>query len=290
MQSLLLLLSILPNQLDSETAKNPNETNDETLRASVAAAAKEFAGRCEFHVGGSGDTKLVLHPEPILHWTNPTVGKAFGEVYVWTHNGRPAVVGSWYRWFSPDWGRTFETTSLAEGRVTGRVGDVRFWDSEKSGLTLKPLANAVVPAKTPSARLAQMRRLAGDFVVHLADTRGGNRSEVKRQLRMLTQPVFRYPAADANTTYLDGALFAFVEGTDPEAFLLLEAVKTNDAARWHFGLARMNGDALRVTFRDMDVWSVPTIANLNLSKEPYAFFSSDQIPLEPTVNGKEVQQ
>jgi hypothetical protein len=282
---LLLLLSILPNQLASEKVQDLKVPNDETLRASVAAAAKEFAGRCEFNAGEAGNTKLVLHPEPILHWTNPTVGTAFGEVYVWTDNGRPAVVASWYRWFSPDWGRTLETTSLAEGRVTGRVGDVRFWNSEKPGLTLKPISDTDAPAKTPAARLVQMRRLAGDFVAHLADTRGN--SEVKRQLRLLTQPIFRYPTANAMATYLDGALFAFVEGTDPEVFLLFEAVKANDAASWHFGLARMNGDPLRVTFRDTNVWSVPTIAKpLDLSKEPYALFSSEHIPLEPAVNDK----
>jgi hypothetical protein len=286
MQPLLLLLSLLPNQLASEKGKDLNKADDEAQRASVAVAAKEFAGRCEFNVGESGKSKLVLHPEPILHWTNPTVGTVFGEVYTWTDNGRPAVVASWYRWFSPDWGRTFETSSLAEERVTGQVGDVRFWNSDKPGLTLKPLANTDAPAKSPAARLVQMRRLAGDFVAHLADTRGNN-AGVKRQLRLLTQPLFRYPAPNAKATYLDGALFAFVEGTDPEAFLLLEAVKANDDGSWHFGLARMNGDALRVTFRDTNVWSVPTIANpLNQSKKPYALFSSEQIPLEPAVNDK----
>jgi hypothetical protein len=281
---LLLLLSILPNQLASEKSRDLNEANNEALRASVAAAAKEFAGRCEFNVGEAGNTKLVLHPEPILHWTNPTVGTVFGEVYVWTDNGRPAVVASWYRWFSPDWGRTLETCSLAEGRVIGRVDDVRFWNSEKPGLTFKPLANTEAPAKTPAARLVQMRRLASDFVAYLDDTRGNN-SGVKRQLRLLTQPLFRYPAASANVTYLDGALFAFVEGTDPEVFLLLEAVNANADASWNFGLVRMNRDALRVTFRDTNVWSVPIIAHpLDLSTEPYALFTSEHIPLERGVN------
>lgn len=271
---LLLLMSILPNQLASEKAKDPNE---EALRASVAATAKEFAGRCEFTAGEAGSAKLALHPEPILRWSNPTIGTVFGEVFVWTDNGRPAVIASWYRWFSPDWGRTLEVCSLADSRMTGRVDDVRFWATEKPGLTLKPLANADAPAKTPAARLVQMRRLASDFVANLADTRG-NDSGVKRQLRMLTQPIFRYPASNEKAAYSDGAMFAFVEGTDPEAFLLLEATKAGDEPKWQFGLVRMNGDALRITFRDKDVWSVPKIENpLNLSKEPYALFSLEHI-------------
>lgn len=269
---LLLLMSILPNQLAAEKPKDPNDA----LRESVAATAKEFAGRCEFTAGEAGNAKLALHPEPILRWSNPTVGTVFGEVFVWTDNGRPAVIASWYRWFSPDWGRTLEVCSLADSRLTGQVDDVRFWVTEKPGLTLKPLANADAPAKTPAARLVQMRRLAGDFVANLADTRG-NDAGVKRQLRMLTQPIFRYPAPNAKAVYSDGAMFAFVEGTDPEAFLLLEATQAGAEPQWQFGLVRMNGDALRIAFRDKEVWSVPKIENpLNLSKEPYALFSLEQ--------------
>ncbi len=270
---LLLLMSILPNQLAIEKPKDPNDV----LRASVAATAKEFAGRCEFTVGEAGNTKLALHPEPILRWSNPTIGTVFGEVFVWTDNGRPAVIASWYRWFSPDWGRTLEVCSLADRRMSGQVDDVRFWATEKPGLTLKLLAGAEAPAKTPAARLVQMRRLAGDFVAILADTRG-NDSGVKRQLRQLTQPIFRYPAPNEKAVYSDGAMFAFVEGTDPEAFLLLEATKAGAEPKWQFGLVRMNGDALRITFRDKEVWSVPKIDNpLNLSKEPYALFSLEHI-------------
>jgi hypothetical protein len=273
MQSLLLsLVLILPNQLAAEKPKDPNDA----LRESVAATAKEFAGRCEFTAGEAGTAKLALHPEPILRWSNPTIGTVFGEVFVWTDNGRPAVIASWYRWFSPDWGRTLEVCSLADSRMTGQVEDVRFWATEKPGLTLKPLASAEAPAKTPAARLVQMRRLAGDFVANLADTRG-NDAAVKRQLRRLTQPIFRYPAPTEKAGYSDGALFAFVEGTDPEAFLLLEATKAGAEPKWQYGLVRMNGDALRITFRDKEVWSVPKIENpLNLSKEPYALFSLEQ--------------
>ena len=170
-----------------------------------------------------------------------------------------------------------EVCSLADSPMAGRVEDIRFWATEKPGLTLKPLANADAPAKTPAARLVQMRRLAGDFVANLADTRG-NDSGVKRQLRLLTQPIFRYPAPNEKAIYADGAMFAFVEGTDPEAFLLLEATKAGDEPKWQFGLVRMNRDALRITFRDKDVWSVPKIENpMNLSKEPYALFSSEHI-------------
>lgn len=278
-----LLLSTMSGQLSSDQAATPSGSDDEALRATVAASAKEFAGRCEFSVGAAGSAKLVLHPEPILRWSNPTVGQVFGEVFVWTDNGRPAVIGSWYRWFSPYSSRTFEVCSLTGGRASGRINEIEFWNTAKSGLTLKWLAEADAPAKTPATRLVQMRRLAGDFAAHLADTRG-NDAGVKRQLRLLPQPIFRYLAPKAGSTYLDGALFAFVEGTDPEVFLVLEAT---DEVTWEYGLVRMNGDALRITFREKEVWTAPKIDNLlNQIKEPYTQITTEQVLKEPVAIDK----
>lgn len=151
---------------------------------------------------------------------------------------------------------------------------------------LKPLSDVDAPARTAALRLQQMRQLAGDFVANLADTRSTDEG-VKRQLRLLPRPVFRYLPPNAESTYLDGGLFAFVEGTDPEAFLVLEATKTNNDTHWQYGLVRMNSDALRVTFREELIWTVPKIENpLNLSQEPYALFVSESVLKEP-VDGKQ---
>jgi hypothetical protein len=126
-----------------------------------------------------------------------------------------------------------------------------------------------------------MRRIAGDFVARLDDTRG-NDSGVNRQLRLLPQPVFRYPMAKEKSSYADGALFAFVEGTDPEAFLLLEAAESNGGLVWKFGLVRMNRDALRITYRDKEVWSAPFIEQvMGRTKEPYSLFTSELFKFEP---------
>lgn len=286
MQSLLfVLLTFLPSQLPS----GANDTNDESHRASVAASAKEFVGRCEFGLRDAGQPKFQLHPEPILRWSNPTAGEVFGDVFIWTDNGRPLVVGCWYRWFSPDWGRTFEVCSLADRPLTGLLSGTPFWNCDKPGLSLKDLHNAEPPAKTRAARLVQMRRIAGDFAAHLNDTRNTT-AGVKRQLRMLTQPVVRYPTPNEKSKYADGALFAFVEGTDPEAFLVVEADEVKGELRWQFGLARMNRDALRITYRDKDVWSAPFIEQVEgRTTEPYSlFFKQELLSSEPVVGTKSV--
>jgi hypothetical protein len=278
MNAIMILLQLLTQTpAGFEKSKSPNQVEDAAMRSAVTASAKEFTGRCEFRISETRKEKLVLHPEPILRWSNPTAGTVLGEVFVWTDHGRPTVIGSWYRWFSPDWGRTFEVCSLSEERVEGRTKDDRFWSPAQSGLAFRPLMNADPPVTSHAARLVQMRRLAKDFNANLVDDRGDSVG-VKRQLRLLTQPIFRYPIADEKSNYADGALFAFVEGTDPEVFLLIEATPRSDKASWRYALVRMNSDALQVVFREHVVWTAPKIEYpLNLSQVPYSLFTSDAV-------------
>ncbi len=72
------------------------------------------------------------------------------------------------------------------------------------------VSGAAAPATTPAERLRQMRDLAREFHI-VMETESG-----RSDLRLLTQPVYRYEAKT------DGALFAFVLTTDPEAWLLIE--------------------------------------------------------------------
>ncbi|HEX5447217.1 MAG TPA: hypothetical protein VFW87_25605 [Pirellulales bacterium] len=76
----------------------------------------------------------------------------------------------------------------------------------------------------------------------------------RRELRLLTTPLYRYESADP--AVIDGALFAFVcnVGTDPEIFLLLEAREEPGGPRWQFALARFGSRDLFVNEGDREVW------------------------------------
>src|ERR1700722_5418577 len=43
---------------------------------------------------------LTLQPEPVLKWSNPVIGTVFGDVFIWTDQGRPEAVASIYRFYS----------------------------------------------------------------------------------------------------------------------------------------------------------------------------------------------
>lgn len=260
-------------------AADSKQTTDEHI-ATVAKQARQFVERCRFTLTGASPTSFQLQREPILRWSNPTAGAVNGDIFLYTLRGRPAAVVSYYRWFTPDWGSTIEVCALHASPFVGEVAGVRFWKPQSTALKFATLADAEAPAATPAARLVQLRRMANDFRAQLVDTRA-NDAGVQRALRRLTQPVFRYPASTADTDYLDGAMFAFVEGTDPELLLLIEAIPSPSSAIWQFGIARMNRDQIQVLRGEKVVWEADYLADPNDQTDAaYSTFSAEN-PLRP---------
>ncbi len=66
----------------------------------------------------------------------------------------------------------------------------------------------------------------------------GDRRHCSRTL--LPQPVYRY--SDPNTGLIDGSLFLFAIGTNPEVFLFVECHgKDGEPRAWQYGVARRPG-------------------------------------------------
>ena len=83
--------------------------------------------------------------------------------------------------------------------------------------------------------------------------------QVTRPLRLLSQPIRRF--ANAKKGIADGALFAFVKGTDPEVLLLLEAATPKDGApAWRFAFARVSHLSHAATRRGSTAWSAPELS------------------------------
>jgi hypothetical protein len=122
-----------------------------------------------------------------------------------------------------------------------------------------------------------MRSMAGGFAGRLLDARVEATGE-DQSLRLLPKPLYRYESKDP--ALRDGALFAFVLGTDPEFFLLLEARTTPHGPRWQYSLARMNDDPLRVTFQGKVIWKVDKVNRRRDSRATY--FSIDLPQPSPT--------
>jgi hypothetical protein len=95
-----------------------------------------------------------------------------------------------------------------------------------------------------------MKTLAEEFESTLVGWKQDNTD--REELRLLARPLYRYEPDGGDV--IDGAVFAFAMGTDPESLLLIEAVKRGAASQWQFAFARRTSGELEGRHRGKVVW------------------------------------
>lgn len=268
-----LLLGVLAQQpLDAGPEERSSTNKTEAAHSAEALKlTQQAAEQYELTLNSDGRTKLELQTKPILRWSNPVAGSIYGNVFVWTHQGRPEAVASIFKWYSPFTHMSHEFHSLSVGTIKAKRRGKLVWQPAGSGVEFADVPDAPLPAKTAARRLQRMRTFARQFTARKTD-----REDVSRDLRLLTQPVFRYKSPKRGV--LDGAMFVFVQGTDPEIWLLIEARQTDKGHQWQYAVARMNSVKFVVKHQRREVWRVEIMPWRNVYKhqEPYTSFRQNQ--------------
>jgi hypothetical protein len=228
---------------------------DAKLLARWAEVYLEEAKQYEIFLGNDRKIALELEPKPVFRWAEPLARNRFnGVIYVWTHEGRPEVVGSIWASGGPapagKWKLCHTFHSLATGPLEAYRNGASSWTPTKGGIELKFAPDSPAPAKTASQRLAQMRSIARELTV-LQAVDAAETKEV--ELRLLPQPIYRYEAGDDASR--DGAIFAYLRDWDPEILLLVEAQDTPHGPRWHYEPLRFCYLSARARYKDQEVWS-----------------------------------
>ena len=258
--TMLILVSTFGFAAEPQTQQDDAEAEKARIKKWGEFYASE-AAQYEFLLDNDSEHKLKLESPSVLQYTNPErAADQHGAIYVWTWDGRPEVIGSIWSSLPRDnveqrtISHEFQSLSLRpvvskHAPRVGRNGTVPDWSPRAAGIELHVIADAPAPAAQPVARLAQMRRLVAEFSakITLSDV------EAHGNLRLLTQPLTRYSSKSAGVS--DGALFAYVQATDPELILLVEARETSDGPRWHFAAARFTNRPLQLMHQDREVWS-----------------------------------
>ena len=214
------------------------------------------------------DRNLSLHPVPVKSWTNDLNGEFYGSVFIWTLDGRPQVVGSLYRSYTPFNYFAAELQSLSEHELLAAKDEQAVWQPP-AGVKFQSVPDGATPSQSHPVRLIQMRSLARLFAGQLTDE-----DKVRRTLQISPQPLYRYDKTPANL--LDGAMFSLVNGTDPEVLLLIEARRTADGFQWQYALARLCVSELQVTYNGQKVWSAaPLEWPYTRLREPYTIIRRD---------------
>jgi hypothetical protein len=212
-------------------------------------------------------TPLETPKGSVLRWTNPSAGRIYGNTYVWLQKGRPVAASCLFRYFDPFRSFNGELSALAGTRLVAKRDGQVVWQP-KDQWKWQPVPGAVAPAATGAQRLVQMRTLAGEFTVQILDTRNLAQGE-EQTPRLLPKPLYRYDAE--RTKPLDGGLYAFVVGTDPELLLLLECDTAAAKPEWRFGVGRMNRYHIRLKRKGETVWEVAAVKD-NGPEDRYRFF------------------
>ncbi|MFK8110643.1 MAG: hypothetical protein AB8B91_00490 [Rubripirellula sp.] len=223
----------------------------------------EEAAKYQMLRQGDEEEELELVPSPILTYTNPVrLHDTHGAAFVWTSDGRPEVVGAVWSVNSQDdstkrhLSQELHSLSLAaihtkhEPRVSQR-GLVPDWATDEAGIELKKIPGAQSPVQIANRRLTQMRRLARNFEATIP----AGLSDGQGSLRLLAQPIYRYHSERHRVT--DGAMFAFVMGTDPELILMIEAVESGDGHEWRFAAAPLTNLPIQLDYQGNRVWECP---------------------------------
>ncbi len=194
-----------------------------------------------------------LQASPLLTWQNPISG-ANGGVFVWTIAGRPVAVTKSH---VNDRKQHYVETSitLRDGPQSTQAGSA-IWVPEATTAVVVPVTDLAPPRETKAGRLQQMRELAGSFEI---EDQWGEDQEELYQLRLLPRPLYRYEAPMEHV--IDGALFGYSQGTNPEAVVVIEVVETDSGSEWRCQVSRLTGYAVTARRNGDVVLEVPKLNN-----------------------------
>ncbi len=243
-----ILLALAVSLVAMDDRQKNNSAQVDSRKEKLRELINESIGW--YQVRRSADTDVAMKPLVIMRWPNSIRGSADGATVIWTHRGRPEAVAAIYPWEDKF---VLEFDSMSRGKFVMTRDDKVVWSPAKAGMEFRTHDDWPEPGPTRAIRLRQMKTLALQFSATLL---GWKKDESqKEELRMTPRPLYRYDIQDPQEI-LDGALFAFVTGTDPEIILVIEATKGGIDAKWQYAFVRRSSGKLQARLRGKMVWEV----------------------------------
>jgi hypothetical protein len=199
--------------------------------------------------GQDRSTSAELRSEPVFRYSDNVRHFADASAWLWQASGRPVAFCKLER-LAGAMGWQYCFVSLSDQLITANWSDRLEWQARKAGIVWSPVPQAREPQATQSGRLSQMRLIARQFEGTITNV-PSNRSE---KMRLLPTPLVRYASEEDGV--LDGALFGLTsKGTNPDALLLVEAVRSDGKDEWRYGFQGATGDRVEMRLADAVVWS-----------------------------------
>jgi hypothetical protein len=187
---------------------------------------------------------------PVLRWTNDVrESHSVGLLSLWVDRGRPVAVLGTYVWQDR---LMHEFDSVSRSTLQVFEDETLVWEPSKQ-VDFTPEPNKISVERSEAGRMRQMKSIASQMSVTML----GWRQDLsdREQLRLLPRELYRYPVECVDC--LDGAIFAYVLGTDPEALLVMEAIERNGQNEWQYAFVRQTSAGLETVRDGVTIWQVP---------------------------------
>ncbi|MBW3542295.1 MAG: hypothetical protein KY476_18665 [Planctomycetes bacterium] len=212
--------------------------------------------------------RLNVNREPLFRYSAPNRSTTDGTLWAWTKAGRPIALACLF--LDPregfDW--NYELVSLSDRAfvVSGRPG----WSWKPQGVRrLWQALDGPRPAGSEAARLVQMKSITRSLQV--SEDLDGD----VVQLRLLPRPVLRYQASDEGV--VDGTMFLFVYGTNPEVAVLVEATG-DEKEPWRLAFARLGAAELTVRRNGQTLWQAERVREWLPTRPYFSQYGPDPVP------------
>jgi hypothetical protein len=240
------------------------EDSPEVIAARQARlkAMQQIAERFKVQAGDEEQRKTVpLIKAPLLRFNDPAREFHDATLWAWGEKGRPLCLLTIEQYGDRSW---FELIALSSQRLTAEAEVLR-WTPRASAIELQPFPDASPSSDKAPQRLVQMKELLGRLAAYEVG-RTGSRYE----LRLMPRPLYRYN--DDKAEVVDGAIFAFAYGTNPELLAVIEARGAAASIRWQIGFARCGTAEQHVLLKAKEIFELP-YAKTTDAKDSYWNFS-----------------
>jgi hypothetical protein len=236
---------------------------DEALRREV----EQLVGGVEVEILNAGKWSKVKRIEkPLLYYGDPTRENDRGSVWGWGEKGRPVATLELFQNANDRTKWAYAVCNTSGGTVRATYEGKAWWRENESITELKNIPGAMAPSAEGAQRQRQLKQLAQKFTGHEFWDPNNSRYELRR----LERPLHTYK--DEDSGLLEGALYTFANGTNPEIMLFVEArVSPKDKTKpvWQFTASRSAHAELHLEYDGKEVFDAPRGDKVSGPDKPY---------------------
>ncbi len=242
-------------------ADEPKQPADGEVKTKLEIDIDRSLAQYKVFVDDDPEPLTVL---PVLTWDNPiagTLGKFRTVLFIQDGQAKAACC----IWSSANNQLYHEFGSLTRKGLRGQLNGAKKWAMDAGSVEFRPVPKCDPPAEDRRRRLLQIKKLIERFTA--IETKSRKFEPTKEHLRLLTTPLYRYEKE--RDQIVDGAVFGFVHTTDPEALVVLEAVRSGDSARWEYTFVRRTTMPVIGKLDKEQVWSTDEAGYKSFNQIPF---------------------